>query len=402
MTPEYARRQAADSDELRHVRLLLEQERARVRELESAQAQLELYAEDIQRTFRELRRQLAKMSELHRISTVIGSVLEPTEVMARTLDGVGHLVAHDLACIYLLEDGSAVRRATRGTGLPVPPLKIELGDGPVGQVMEGAEAAMSGDGLGLTVPMRAGGTVVGVLHLLRRLDSADPLTDEDRKLAELVAAEAAAAIQNAYLYEQTRRLATTDPQTGLFNYRYFREALEMEVARARRLGYVVGLLMIDLDDFKRVNDTYGHLVGDEVLREVATTLRRNLRRTDVIVRYGGEEFSIILPGLGPSGVQAVAEQLRLAVQALPPLERENKGVVPITVSVGGTSQVPAVVDAVALVREADAALYEAKRRGKDRVHVGPPVGTAGPDVLRSDRPTHGVLSGALEVEGEAS
>ena len=152
--------------------------------------------------------------------------------------------------------------------------------------------------------------------------------DDDRKLAELVAAEAAAAIHNARLYEQTQRLAITDPLTDLSNHRFFRDALALEIARASRLGYSLGLLMIDVDNFKRVNDTFGHPVGDDVLRNIADVLRSNLRQTDVAARYGGEEFAIVLPGLGPRGVQAVGEKLRRAVKALAATGRGGRGAVP--------------------------------------------------------------------------
>jgi diguanylate cyclase (GGDEF)-like protein len=357
----------ADLDALRR---LYAQEQARVRELEAAQSQLEIYAQDLQRTFSELRRQLAHMNELHQISTIIGSVLEPNEVMTRTLDGLGRLVEHDAACIYLAEGDAAVRRAARGGLEHLPPRKVKPGEGGLGRVLAGIEPwASSIDRRSMTVAMRASGVAVGALHIVR--SEADTFDDDDRKLAELVAAEAAAAIQNARLYEQTQRLATTDPQTGLFNYRYFHDALRLEVARARRLGYAVGLLMMDVDNFKRINDTYGHPVGDEVLHDIAAVLQQNVRRTDVVVRYGGEEFAIILPGLGLSGVRAVGEKLRRAVRSLRPLERDGKVAVPITISIGGVSRPASEVDAVALVRDSDAALYEAKRTGKDRVYVAP-------------------------------
>jgi diguanylate cyclase (GGDEF)-like protein len=195
------------------------------------------------------------------------------------------------------------------------------------------------------------------------------VVDDDRKLAELVAAEAAAAIHNARLYEQTQRLATTDALTNLSNHRYFREALAMEIARANRLGYALGLLMIDVDNFKRVNDTFGHPVGDDVLRNIARVLRSNLRQTDVAARYGGEEFAIVLPGLGPRGVRAVGEKLRRAVKTLQPLVTAGAPPFQISVSIGGVSAAHPELNAVDLVRVADSALYEAKRRGRDVVCV---------------------------------
>ncbi len=364
--------ESGEGVELAQLRRLYAQQQARVIELEAAQGQLLLYAEDLQGTFSELRRQLSRMNELHDISMVIGSVLEPREVMSRTLGGLGRLVEHDVACVYLVENGSAVRRATRGDVKLAPPRRIRLGEGPIGGLLAaGGTCLMASNHRALTVALRASGVTIGALHVVRLEGS--PFADDDRKLVELVAAEAAAAVQNARLYEQTQRLATTDPHTGLFNYRYFREALEMEVARARRLGYAIGLLMVDLDNFKIVNDTFGHPVGDKVLREVASVLRRNLRRTDVAARYGGEEFAVILPGLGMPGLSAVGEKLRRAVHSIGPIKRSGSALIPITISVGGTSQQAPAADAGELVRQADEALYEAKRRGRDCVHVASEV-----------------------------
>ena len=247
--------------------------RARVRELEAAQRQLEIYAEDLRRTFGELRRQLGYMNELHRISTMIGSVLEPREVMARTLEGVGRLVANQAACIYLIEGDEAVRVGLRRRRIAAA--RRARADRRARRSARSLPVPMStpipDDARSLMVAMRASGVAVGALHLIRTHGA--PLIDDDRKLTELVAAEAAAAIHNARLYEQTQRLATTDALTNLSNHRFFRDALALEIARASRLGYALGLLMIDVDNFKRVNDTLGHPVGDEVLRSIARGAR---------------------------------------------------------------------------------------------------------------------------------
>jgi len=360
----------AVSRELDELRRLYAKEQARVRELEMAQRQLEIYAEDLRRTFAELRRQLNHMNELHRISTLIGSILEPNEVMIRTLEGLSRLVQNDAASIYVIEHDVAHRVCSRGRDELLPPETVWFDDDQLGEVLAGrAPSVVNSEGSTLTVAMRASGATVGALHLIR--ERGVPLADDDRKLADLVAAEAAAAIQNARLYEQTQRLATTDPLTGLFNFRYFRDALAMEVARASRLGYSVGLLMIDVDNFKRVNDTFGHPVGDEVLRNIGRVLQTNLRLTDVAARYGGEEFAVILPGLGVRGVRAVGEKLRRAVHGLDPLITDGRDPFPITISIGGVSWSPPRLEAAELVRVADAALYEAKRRGKDCVCVLP-------------------------------
>jgi diguanylate cyclase (GGDEF)-like protein len=180
----------------------------------------------------------------------------------------------------------------------------------------------------------------------------------------------AVALQNAHLYQETQRLATTDALTGLSNYRHFHDLLGLEVQRARRMDYPIGLIIMDLDHFKWVNDRHGHPVGDLVLRQVAEQLRKRLRRTDVVGRLGGEEFATILPGDGLAEVAVVAEKLRRSIEELPPV-RGGMTITPtpLTLSLGGTSLSADVVEAELLVSCADQALYEAKRSGRNQVRL---------------------------------
>ena len=220
--------------------------------------------------------------------------------------------------------------------------------------------------LQLVVPLRAGGRSLGALEL--RLGEA--LREEDVKVVELLAAAVAVALQNAHLYQETQRLATTDALTGLSNYRHFHDLLGLEVQRARRMDYPIGLIIMDLDHFKLVNDRHGHPMGDLVLRQVAEQLRKRLRRTDVVGRLGGEEFGAILPGDGLTEVAVVAEKLRRAVEELSPIRGGmSSNPTPVTLSLGGTSLSADVVDAELLVSCADQALYEAKRSGRNQVRL---------------------------------
>ncbi len=363
------------------------------------ESQLETYAADLSRTYSELRRHLHHMTVLHEVNTRIASALDPDEVLASMLDSLGQLLTYESAVVYLVDLDVAVPAEGPHTVIPAstPPRMLagrSFEAGPLHAVQgsiadEGSTVveamrtqqtvgrAMEAGVLELVVPLRAGGRSLGALDL--RL--AEALPEEDVKVIELLVAAASVALQNAHLYQETQRLATTDPLTGLSNYRQFHDLLNLEVQRARRMEYPVGLVIMDMDHFKLVNDHHGHPVGDQALRQVADRLRHRLRRTDVIARLGGEEFGAILPGASLDEVAIVAEKIRSAVAALPPLQGGmSSAATPITLSVGGTSLSADVVDAQLLVSCADQALYQAKRNGRNQVHIwtGPPGSQAEP------------------------
>ncbi len=162
--------------------------------------------------------------------------------------------------------------------------------------------------------------------------------------------------------------AITDPLTGLHNRRYLWEWLKREFLRANRKGSTIGAIMLDIDHFKRVNDTFGHEAGDLVLRELGSLLKRSVRGTDLACRYGGEEFALVLPEISVENVQRRAEVIRVAVKNLR-LEYRGKPLGPIAVSLGVGVYPFHAEDVDSLFRKADAALYEAKRAGRDRVIV---------------------------------
>ncbi len=188
-------------------------------------------------------------------------------------------------------------------------------------------------------------------------------SDDDREVLRSLAAEAALALENVELHFQVRRQAVTDELTGLANHGRFQELLNAEIDQVRRYHHPIGLIMLDIDDFKAVNDTYGHPQGDAVLRQVAQVLRENSRDADSPARYGGEELSLILPHTDLEGAHAIAERIRTAVEGLRVPSTNGSGVLRITASVGVTASTAGHKDA--LIADADGALYEAKRRGKN-------------------------------------
>jgi diguanylate cyclase (GGDEF)-like protein len=216
----------------------------------------------------------------------------------------------------------------------------------------------------IVVPLTAEGGTAGVLvaeHETR------PGSRIERRLlgtVERFAAHGALALRNACLLEEVRDLAANDPLTGLANRMTFGDALERELARAHRDGGEVSLVMLDLDHFKRLNDTRGHQAGDEVLRRTATTLRAQQRTYDTAARYGGEEFALIAPGLTAADAAGAAERIRAAIA--------GNGC-EVTASVGVATFPRDASGAEALIGAADQALYRSKHDGRDRVTQAAPA-----------------------------
>jgi diguanylate cyclase (GGDEF)-like protein len=175
----------------------------------------------------------------------------------------------------------------------------------------------------------------------------------------------AVALNNSLNHEDLQRVAALDPLTGVYNRRFGQQRLAEEFGRAQRSGDPLGVLMLDLDHFKSVNDTYGHLVGDRVLQAVVRAARQILREGDVLLRYGGEEFLIVLPGAGRDDLAQMAERVRRAVAETEVNESDQR--IPVTVSIGAAGLPhPGADKPDDLIGLADTALYTAKDTGRDR------------------------------------
>jgi two-component system cell cycle response regulator len=214
------------------------------------------------------------------------------------------------------------------------------------------------------------------VFFLRTTDDELPLTKDDVDFADTVIKAAVAAIRRAQVIETTREdnvrlaaLATTDPLTLVLNRRALVDKLTTEIDRARRYDSVVTLLMIDIDHFKPVNDTHGHLVGDEVLREVGAILQHAARTVDIVARYGGEEFVVVLPETVQEGAVAFAERIRELIAAHE-FRVAGDGTLHITASIGvAVFPAPFVETTEDLFARADEALYRAKAEGRNRVSL---------------------------------
>jgi diguanylate cyclase (GGDEF)-like protein len=233
-------------------------------------------------------------------------------------------------------------------------------------VANGEEIARSGSpgagALPLAIPLGADDGEGAVLYLT---PAASDFTDEARELAQWLGSQASVALENARLHRLVERRASTDGLTELSNRRHFEESLEAEIGRAERFGGGLALIVADLDDFKGVNDRFGHQAGDEVLRTFASILRETVREIDLPARYGGEEFAVLLPQTDLEGADRLAERLRRALASRPLSTRPGELVV-VTASFG-VAAFPDSATPAALFAAADEALYRAKRQGKNCV-----------------------------------
>jgi diguanylate cyclase (GGDEF)-like protein/PAS domain S-box-containing protein len=217
----------------------------------------------------------------------------------------------------------------------------------------------------LCIPMTAQGETLGVLHIQTQPGQS---IEKLEQRATPVAVRVALALANLRLRETLRSQSIRDPLTGLFNRRYMEETLERELHRAARHKTLLGVLMIDIDHFKLFNDTFGHDIGDALLEELGSFLRANVRSEDVPCRYGGEEFIIILPEANLEDTVKRANQLRQGITGMK-LQRRGKTIGPVTISQGVAGFPDHGASAGQLIQAVDAALYRAKRGGRDRVVV---------------------------------
>jgi diguanylate cyclase (GGDEF)-like protein len=303
------------------------------------------------------------------------------EHMARAVDAeIGALA------VFLPQENSLAITATCGyPAVLVEHVRVAPGEGVLGRVfVTGAPIVVSSvSGMPgqvarrryrtdsyVALPLSGPDGVVAVIALTDKKNG-EPFTDADLSALMLMSVPAALAVSRELLRDRTNdlaHLATVDALTGLFNRRYFETRLEQELQRQRRQQDDLSLLLLDLDNFKELNDTQGHLVGDMALKEVAEILRRAVRIFDVCARYGGEEFVILMPGAGASTALRIAERIRRQVEQHFATGLRSGVPVPLTVSVGVSTASPDVTRD-ALVTKADTALLRAKGTGKNQVNL---------------------------------
>lgn len=349
------------------------------------------------RTRERLRSRISQLDALYRISQLasdgrnLDSTLEAILQVAQDTIPRGQ-------CAILLSDPtrSALRvRASNGYAEGVAELAIPLGEGITGRCASSARTiiiddldlegsyipGVTGARSEIAVPLVVEGRVIGVLNA----ESTRPAAygEEHVRILSVVAQQAAVVLRAAELQEETRRLAITDPLTGLHNRRYFVERLGEHLARAERYGERLGLMLLDSDHLKAVNDRHGHHVGDRVLQTIAAALQGILRDSDEVARIGGDEFAAVLLQADEPLALGIARRLRES------LRRSELALEDATIEIGcsvGIALFPDdAVDAESLLRAADLALYEAKACGRNEVAVSYPDLAGGAQAAATDR-----------------
>lgn len=215
----------------------------------------------------------------------------------------------------------------------------------------------------VVLPLLSGDSAIGTFMLAAR--KAHQFRKDVREMLGIIANQVAVSLQNGMMYQKMETMATTDGLTGLTNHRTFQERFENLLARSARHGHEAAFLLCDVDHFKNVNDTYGHPVGDEVLRRVARVLMDAVRKIDITARYGGEEFVVVLEATGLEGAVKLAERIREDVGKL--VLDSEKGTFKVTMSIGVSAFPDDSTDRAELIDRADQALYHAKESGRNRV-----------------------------------
>lgn len=324
-----------------------------------------------------LQRRAAQLEAINAIAKQTTAVLDLNDLLSKTLSLLLEAFPLDHVSVFLRREDNLFLRSQAGklkcnieqdgtvpekyealqrclgTGKSVTQ-GVRPGSPPHERLFEGAQSE-------LFLPLISFGDEIGVLAC--GSSRTDGFQENEIQALESVADIVATAIQNAGHVEQIRQLAYRDGLTGIFNRRYFESRMRDELERASRYSYPLSVLMVDIDHFKNVNDDFGHLIGDEVLRQVSTIFTTHIRKVDFVCRFGGEEFAIIVPSTPGDKALAVAEKLRRKISSwhFPGVPRS------ITVSIGVADFPEHGETRDALVRAADAALYLAKQKGRNRV-----------------------------------
>jgi diguanylate cyclase (GGDEF)-like protein len=349
-------------------------------ELETSNVELASHAEIIEKTYRELDKKVYDLFTLFNIGKELNSTLSMESILKITCFTCMGQLGITVMTIMLLENRDDTKMSTvfekglRGNAeraqalvcsgefmnmlrMSEQPLLLSDLDGK--REFQPELAFFTDHKCFMIIPLTVKKNIIGIMLMGKKL-SGEGFTQGEKDFVNTLGSLTAIALENARLYE----LAITDAMTKLFLKRYFQLRLDDEFKRVERYRGKIALAMIDIDHFKRINDTYGHTKGDEVLISVAKAIKDNFRDVDIPARYGGEEFSVIMPEVSKEDALIAAERLRKTVEATPH-EINGKNVV-ITISIGLAEAPRDAENPLALIEAADAALYRSKENGRNR------------------------------------
>ena len=320
-------------------------------------------------------------------SAALNGTLNLEEVLDRVLDNIGKLMTFDAAMVLLVEGHSVRKIRHRTRSRQEPDNQLTLGDTqanlinlPILQEMRGTRqpcvitdtetdprwSAIPGMGWirsFISAPIVIRGHVAGIINILSTSPGFFTPIHSERLM--VFSGQAAVAIENAQLFEQAYYLSVTDPLTELTNRRHFFDVARLEFERALRYNRTLSVMMIDADHFKNINDTFGHTIGDVTLREIAVRIKKSVRTTDIVARFGGEEFIVLMPETDLEEAYQIAERVRHGVSGVP--IETVAGTVFLTLSLGVVELIEKSMDMDQLIKCADQALYDAKAAGRDQV-----------------------------------
>lgn len=353
--------------------------------IRSHERRLQKSKEALERANEELEGRLAEIFFTHEFFKALASFSEVDDVCSLIVDGANGILGAEISCVYLFSRDDWTLQLAASQGRPEEDFEpvVTVRDTILGQAFRdgavqehdvpyGSPSAAWCRIPGLirsqsAVTLRTGDQIIGVMVVAS--STYREMTPAEIDRLQVIGNQSSISLQNALLHSELERLSVTDRLTELYNHGYFHQRLEEEIRRAERFGHTLALIMLDIDDFKVFNDTYGHPRGDRVLQTVSEVIRSNLREMDVAARYGGEEFVVVLPETESAGACAVAERIREGVEAAEFIGAEGIPPVRKTISVGVAAYPEHASTAGRLIEAADRAMYVAKREGKNGVRV---------------------------------